>query len=123
MHGAFQEEPLDQKRKRGAAAHRRPLCSLGLAGKSLQRRELHESQGKQKGKVRVDGPHFYSTDPSLAEERLIVALGATEVEIFSEDGTSVCNHKRVYMDSLDKDSLKTELRLMRDEAPGRAGHR
>lgn len=52
----------------------------------------------------------------MAEERLIVALGTTEVEIFSEDGTSVCNHKRVYMDSLDKDSLKTELRLMRDEA-------
>lgn len=52
----------------------------------------------------------------MAEERLIVALGETEVEIFSEDGTSVCNHKRVYMDSLDKDSLKTEPRLMRDEA-------
>lgn len=109
----------------------------------------------KKGKVRIDGKHWYSTDPSLAGRELIAALGAAEVSIYDERGVFVCSHRRSYgkaptdtadpgsqlallacksgawedsrvrsalpdalrehMDSLGKDGLRAELRLLRDQ--------
>ena len=50
----------------------------------------------KKGRVRVDGRHWYSTDPSLAGLELPCALGATTVEVHAPDGTLVCTHRRAY---------------------------
>ena len=48
-------------------------------------RYAHCKADKQ-GKVCVDGPHRYSTDPSLAGRRVIVGLGATAVTVYTESG-------------------------------------
>ena len=50
----------------------------------------------KKGRVRVDGRHWYSTDPSLAGLELPVALGAATVEVHAPDGALVCTHRRAY---------------------------
>jgi transposase len=108
------------------------------------------------GKVRVDGKHFYSTDPALGGRMLTIGLGAFDVKIFDEHGTFICTHRRAYgkaptdttdpasqlgllsvnirgwenskvrcalpddlrkhMDSLEKEELRREVRLMRDQA-------
>ena len=113
-------------------------------------------KANKKGKVQVDGPHLYSTDPAFAGCEMIVGLGATKVLVYDGEGTFVCGHPRAYgsaptdttdpgsqlhllcmkpggwqnsqvraslsddlrgyMDSLGKEDLKQELRLMRDEA-------
>lgn len=129
---------------------------LDLPGKAFSVVSYVKAEANKKGKVRVDGPHFYSTDPSLVEERLIVALGATRSRFSAKTArasastsaptaapptdtadpssqlhllrlkpggwrnsrvrASLGEEVRAYMDSLDRDSLKAELRLMRDEA-------
>ena len=58
-------------------------------------RYAHCKADKQ-GKVCVDGPHRYSTDPSLAGRRVIVGLGATAVTVYTESGELVCEHERQY---------------------------
>lgn len=58
-------------------------------------RYAHCKADKQ-GKVCVDGPHRYSTDPSLAGRRVIVGLGATTVAVYTESGELVCEHERQY---------------------------
>lgn len=58
-------------------------------------RYAHCKADKQ-GKIRVDGPHRYSTDPSLAGRRVIVGLGATAVTVYTESGELVCEHERQY---------------------------
>lgn len=118
-------------------------------------RYVHPTADK-KGKVQLDGPHYYSTDPAYAGRELLAELGATKVRIFTADGTlisqharaygnaptdssdpasqlallcakpggwrnsqvraALSDHLRAYMDSLQKDELKSELRLIRDES-------
>ena len=58
-------------------------------------RYAHCKADKQ-GKICVDGPHRYSTDPSLAGRRVIVGLGATAVTVCTESGELVCEHERQY---------------------------
>ena len=58
-------------------------------------RYAHCKADKQ-GKVCVDGPHLYSTDPSLASRRVIVGLGAATVAVYAESGELVCEHERRY---------------------------
>jgi len=107
------------------------------------------------GKVRLDGCHLYSSDPSLAGCELIAGLAATTVAIYDSKGTFIASHKREYgnvptdstqpasqvallcakpggwinskvresipdslrghMDSLGREDLKAELRLMREQ--------
>ena len=128
----------------------------GLPSKPFDCVRYLRPMANKKGKVQVDGPHLYSTDPSFAECEMLVALGATKVRIYDGSGTFVCEHARAYgsaptdsndpgsqlhllcmkpggwqnsqvraalsddlrahMDSLGKDELKAELRLMRDES-------
>lgn len=53
----------------------------------------------KQGKVKVCGPHWYSTDPSLAGREVVVELGATTVSVYDSDGTRVCEHERAYGDA------------------------
>lgn len=48
------------------------------------------------GKVRVDGPHLYSTDPSLAGREVVCGIGATTVTVTTRDGAVVAEHPRAY---------------------------
>ena len=48
------------------------------------------------GKFSADGPHFYSSDPSLAGQELVVGLRATTVEVYDASGAFVCRHPRSY---------------------------
>ena len=131
------------------------LALLGLPSKEFNVVRYTKVKADKKGKVRIDGPHFYSADPALAGLDVLVAVGATKIEIFDDNGSFVCRHKRAYgkaptdssdpgsqlhllcikpggwknsrvrktltdglrnyMDSLSKDELKEELRLLRDE--------
>lgn len=131
------------------------VALAGLPSKPFEIVRYFKPVANKKGKVQIDGPHFYSTDPVFAGKEMLVALGATELSIFDSNGTFVCKHPRAYgsaptdssdpgsqlhllcfkpggwinsqvraslsedlrqyMDSLDKEELKEELRLMRDE--------
>lgn len=130
------------------------LIGLPQAPFSVIRYEMHKAD--KLGKVKIDGMHLYSSDPSLAGRDLVCGLGATNVTIATEDGTVVATHARAYgqaptdttdpasqlallctkagawqnstvrsalpeelrdhMDSLDKQGLRAELRIMRDQA-------
>lgn len=132
------------------------VALLGLPEHPFEVVRYTAAKADKKGKIQVDGPHRYSTDPALAGRVLTVALGATALKVFDEDGSPVCRHERAYgsaptdttdpasqlhllcikpggwrnsrvraslgeevrahMDSLGSESLKAELRLMRDEA-------
>lgn len=133
------------------------LCALlGLPAKPFECVSYIARKADKKGKVRVGGRHFYSTDPALRGRTLTVGLRADTLEIYDERGTFVCEHRRQYgsaptdttdpasqlallavsagawensrvrhalpdglrehMDSLDKDRLRSEIRLMRDQA-------
>ena len=48
------------------------------------------------GRFSADGPHFYSSDPSLAGQELVVGLRATTVEVHDASGAFVCRHPRSY---------------------------
>lgn len=48
------------------------------------------------GKVKLDGCHLYSSDPSYAKEELICGLYATEVVIADALGNIICKHRRAY---------------------------
>ena len=132
------------------------FAMLGLPSKPFEAVRYLRPVADKKGKVKVDGPHFYSTSPAFAGQEMLVELGATSVRVFDGDGGFVCAHARAYggaptdstdpasqlhllcqkpggwansrvrasmsdglrgyMDSLGRDELKAELRLMRDEA-------
>ena len=51
------------------------------------------------GKVRLDGPHLYSSDPSLAGSELVCGIGATTVTVATRDGAVVAEHPRAYGDA------------------------
>lgn len=132
------------------------LAMAGLPEKPFDVVRYVTPAADKKGKVQVDGPHFYSTAPEFAGKEMIVGVGATKVSIYDADGTFICRHPRAYgsaptdtsdpgsqlhllcikpggwrnsmvraslsddlrahMDSLGREDLKDELRLMRDEA-------
>jgi len=50
----------------------------------------------KKGRVRIDGQHWYSTDPAFAGQEMIVALGAFKVTIYTNEAEFVCEHDRAY---------------------------
>lgn len=69
---------------------------LGLPETSFNVVRYMTARADKQGKVQVDGRHFYSTDPALAGAEVIVALGATAVDVFTTDGELVCTHERRY---------------------------
>lgn len=64
--------------------------------RSLSKSHYLKGEDEKQGKICVDGPHRYSTDPSLAGRRVIVGLGATAVTVYTESGELVCEHERQY---------------------------
>lgn len=50
----------------------------------------------KKGKIKIDGRHWYSTDPSFAGCELMVALHATTIAVYTESGEFICEHSRSY---------------------------
>ena len=64
---------------------------------SVVRYEVHKAD--KLGKVKIDGQHLYSSDPSLASCELICGIGATTVTVSTQDGSIVATHKRAYGDA------------------------
>lgn len=132
------------------------LALTGLPASPFNAVRYAHPTADKKGKVQLDGPHHYSSDPAYAGRELLAELGATRVRIFTLDGTLISQHARAYgnaptdssdpasqlallcakpggwrnsqvraalsdhlrahMDSLQKEELKSELRLIRDES-------
>lgn len=55
-----------------------------------------KAPANEKGEAQVDGPHLYPTDPAFAGCETLAALGATEIRIFDERGSSACRHPGAY---------------------------
>lgn len=72
------------------------FAMLGMPEKAFKVIRWVRPKANKQGKFSVDGPHFYSSDPALAGQELVVGLGATTVEVYTSDGTFVCAHKRAY---------------------------
>lgn len=67
----------------------------------------------QQGKICVDGPRRRPTAPSLADQRLIVGLGATAAAAYTESGEFACERKRRYDSALtDTTSPASQLPLL-----------
>lgn len=72
------------------------FAMTGLPGNPFEVARYERPKADKQGKVHLDGPHLYSTDPSLAGSELVVALGATTVRIHDAHGTFICEHPRAY---------------------------
>lgn len=69
---------------------------IGLPAKSFDVVRYVKAKANKQGKISVDGPHHYSTDPALAGRELTIAMRAYEIEVFDADAVSVCKHSRSY---------------------------
>lgn len=69
---------------------------IGLPAKSFDVVRYVKAKANKQGKISVDGPHHYSTDPTLAGRELTIAMRAYEIEVFDADAVSVCKHSRSY---------------------------
>lgn len=85
----------------------------GLPEKPFEAVRYVKTQADKKGKIKVDGPHCYSTDPSSQLYLLCLKPGDWQN---SQVRAALSDDLRSYMDSLSKDELKEELRLIRDES-------
>lgn len=74
------------------------FAMLSLPESPFECVEYRRAKADKKGKVRIDGKHWYSTSPHYAGLELIVALYATRIAIFDEDGVFLCEHVRAYGD-------------------------
>lgn len=72
------------------------LALIGLPEKGFDVVRYVKAKANKQGKISVDGPHCYSTDPALAGCELTIALRAYEIEVFDTDAASVCTHARSY---------------------------
>ena len=72
------------------------LALIGLPEKGFDVVRYVKAKANKQGKISVDGPHYYSTDPALARCELTIALRAYEIEVFDTDAASVCTHARSY---------------------------
>lgn len=68
----------------------------GLPARPFSCVRYAKAKADGKGKVRVDGPHSYSTLPELAGQELTIGLSATGMAVYDRAGTLVCEHVRSY---------------------------
>ena len=68
----------------------------GLPPKPFDVVRYERPKADKKGKVKLDGQHCYSSDPSLAGRELIAAMRATAVTLYTAAGEFVCEHPRAY---------------------------
>ena len=59
----------------------------GLPAKPFSCVTYARPKADKKGRVRLDGKHWYSTLPAYAGQTMIAALGATRVEVYDAEGT------------------------------------
>ena len=72
------------------------LAMAGLPDKPFDVVRYERPKADKKGKVKLDGRHFYSADPSLAGRELIAAMRATTVGLYTASGELVAEHPRAY---------------------------
>lgn len=72
------------------------VSMMGLPEKPYDVVRYITRRADKQGKVCVEGRHFYSTDPALAGEDIIIALRATTISTFTAAGEHVCDHERAY---------------------------
>lgn len=71
-------------------------ASSGLPVKPFTVVRYERPKANKQGKVTIDGPHHYSTDPAMAGREVIAAIGALDIEIYDTLGNFVCRHARSY---------------------------
>ena len=71
----------------------------GLPAKPFEAVRYVTARADKKGKVRADGPHFYSTDPAFSGCEMLLELGADKLRAFDGAGAFVCEHARAYGDA------------------------
>lgn len=79
--------------------HEDAYAFLALPGHPFSCVTYRRAVADKKGKVRVDGRHWYSTSPEYAGQEMIVGLHAAKVAIADRDGTVVAEHDRAYGDA------------------------
>jgi transposase len=72
---------------------------LALPARPFECVEYRRARADKKGKVRVDGRHWYSTSPECAGREMVVGLWATRVAVMDGDGAVVAEHARAYGDA------------------------
>jgi len=72
------------------------FAMVGLPERPFECVRYARAKADKKGKVKVDGPHIYSTAPELAGQELVLGLGALCVKVYDRSGTPVCEHTRRY---------------------------
>ena len=72
------------------------FAMAGLPAKPFDVVRYERPKADKKGKVKLDGQHSYSSDPSLAGRELIAAMRATTVTLYTAAGEFVCEHPRAY---------------------------
>jgi len=72
------------------------LAMGGLPDRPFDVVRYERPKADKKGKVRLDGRHWYSSDPSLADRELVAAMRATTVTLYTSGGELVCEHPRAY---------------------------
>ena len=72
------------------------FAMAGLPQKPFDIVRYERPKADKKGKVKLDGQHSYSSDPSLAGRELIAAMRATTVTLYTAAGEFVCEHPRAY---------------------------
>lgn len=75
------------------------FAMAGLPGKAFNVARYERRKADKQGKVRIDGSHLYSTDPSLSANEVTVELTATRIVVYDGDGERVCEHERAYGDA------------------------
>ena len=95
------------------------FAMLGLPERPFRVVRWVRPKANRQGKFSCDGPHWYSSDPSLAGQELVVGLGATTVEVHTSGGAFVCSHERAYGSApTDTSDPASQLALLAAKAGG-----
>jgi len=73
------------------------LSPLPLKSFSCLRYEKVSTDGY--GKFCLDGKHWYSSAPEMANGKIIVSIGAHRVEVLEKSGVTIAGHQRMYGNS------------------------
>ena len=95
----------------------------GLPARPFSCVRYAKAKADGKGKVRVDGPHSYSTLPELAGQELTIGLSATGMAVYDRAGTLVCEHVRSYGTAPTDDSDPSSQLGLLGARPGACGRR
>ena len=72
------------------------LAMSALPEKSFNVVRYEKMKTDKLGKVIIEGNHAYSVSPELVKQPVIVGFTAFNIEIYDENATLICKHKRQY---------------------------